>query len=340
MKKNIIIKQDGTQTTFNNVEKIKLKDLEGEAENWVWLEGTALNPLVATANGTYIAADDGYYGYSTVTAKGVGATVFRAKAVTQLNGQALTPGNEYVLQKDASTGQVSAELLPSQLRITQNPTKTQYADGETINLAGIALYAKAADGTTWEDSQHQGGLISVSDIDFTPHIAQADKIRGDVATDGTNTVYYKKKNSARISTNSDFEEYEATDAQGTVYAFCAQSHITSENKIKKGIYIVSPESFVAEVNINGRTYHIDPGSFEYGGNTVYFIGRLAYESKDVKSQNAPVNTGTDLNVAYLAWLACYGTRSGEDQQDIILSWERPADKKTLKTILSIEITNQ
>lgn len=104
MVKNAIIKIDGVSTVFTAIEKIRTKSLfAGGYETWLWDDGTQLTELHASANEEHDAEDDGYYGYSVAIVSGIGVAEFVAKEGDKVDGQTLTPGKTYRVEKDSET---------------------------------------------------------------------------------------------------------------------------------------------------------------------------------------------------------------------------------------------
>lgn len=88
--------------------------------------------------------------------------------VTGTNGvSGINPndGNEYHVTKDPNTGELTFTKIPSSIRVTKEPDKTSYANGETINTAGIVVHGYFKDGTDY-------GTIQNSELRFEPLVAQ------------------------------------------------------------------------------------------------------------------------------------------------------------------------
>ena len=64
-------------------------------------------------------------------------------------------------------GSVAVTNLPSSIEIITQPTKTVYEDGETIDITGMVVVAKNADGTTWTSAQYPNGHIPLQEISIS-----------------------------------------------------------------------------------------------------------------------------------------------------------------------------
>lgn len=165
MSKNIVIQEGGLskQMTAN---KLKTNLVGGGTCLWVPEDETKLGIKIITENGTYKASDDGYYGYSEVTVSGIGS-------VTGTDGDGdeatVTPGTD---------GELVITKIPSYIIVDVPPTKTTYADGETIDFTGIVVKAFLKSGEPWSDSSHPDGIIPISELMFPVTTANADDVSG------------------------------------------------------------------------------------------------------------------------------------------------------------------
>lgn len=68
MSKDIIIQKNGVDQELDGVTKISTPEYDGFACTWVPEDERQLTEKVVTENGEYSAAEDGFWGYSRVTA--------------------------------------------------------------------------------------------------------------------------------------------------------------------------------------------------------------------------------------------------------------------------------
>ena len=110
MSKNITIQEGGVGKAMT-ADKLKT-DLQGGGTClWVPEDETRLTTKYITENGTYKAADDGYYGYSEVIVSGQGTA-------TGTDGD----GDEAVAYTDPGTGELVVDKVPSSIKVITLPT--------------------------------------------------------------------------------------------------------------------------------------------------------------------------------------------------------------------------
>lgn len=153
MAKNIIVETDGNSVSYNGVKKIQTHDVQGNNTIWIPMDETRLAQKTVKKNKTYIAANDGYYGYSQVKVK-VGGKVTGIKA---------DDSKPYAVDVDDAGNLVYTEL-PVSISIITNPTKTAYTSGEPIDMTGAVVKAYLTGGTEW-------GIVPVDELYTTPAVA-------------------------------------------------------------------------------------------------------------------------------------------------------------------------
>ena len=207
MSKNITISEGTQAKNFNNIHKLRTNLIGGGTQYWVPEDEAGdyakLSEKSITANGTYTASDENKDGYSKVivnvpapeidlitkriTANGTyiatdeGVDGYNQVIVTGIgNAVGVDPSdqggdeNEYYIHQNSECNVIEKTPLPSFLRIVTYPTKTQYNDGELIDISGIVVQAFMRDGTIWEDAAHPGGIIPTSELAHLPYRAHID----------------------------------------------------------------------------------------------------------------------------------------------------------------------
>ena len=135
MSKNITIQEGGIGRQLT-VDKLKTNIVGGGTCLWVPEDETRLGTKHITEDGTYIASEDGYYGYSEVTVTGIGT----------VTGRDPDTGEDVEVHRDPDTGDIVSSAIPTEIRIVTPPTKTEYNVGEPINMAGAVIKAYSSTG--------------------------------------------------------------------------------------------------------------------------------------------------------------------------------------------------
>lgn len=159
MAQRAIIGINGELTPFEaSLDKIRTLGIGASSVTWVPDADTRCTSLRVTANGTYKAADRGDYGYNYITVSVPG---------TSVTGRDPDTGEEVQVSVDPETGNIVETVLPVEIRVTTPPTKTTYADGETIDYSGIVVHAYSATGADM-------GKVPFSELVFPVTTADAD----------------------------------------------------------------------------------------------------------------------------------------------------------------------
>ena len=151
MSKNITIQEGGTAKQMT-VEKLRTNLVGGGSCLWVPEDTVTLGRKTITENGTFVAADDGLYGYARVTVRGVG----RANGTDRDGDDASTTTD--------SGGALVTKKLPSRLVVDTPPTLNAYADGALIDFSGMVVRACLRSGGVWSDQAHPNGVIPLNEL--------------------------------------------------------------------------------------------------------------------------------------------------------------------------------
>jgi hypothetical protein len=92
---------------------------------------------------------------------------------------------------------IQEDELPASIEIVTPPNKLEYQDGERIDLTGMVVTAKKADGSTWTSAKYPNGHIPLGELRIDPLVAtveEAIKRRiypslNVLSADGYNTVH-------------------------------------------------------------------------------------------------------------------------------------------------------
>ena len=153
MSKNITIQQDGVAVPITGAEELRTADSGGGSITWIPEDETALGTLTASGNGTYVASENGVYGYSVVVVNVPANSV----AGTDIDG------NDYLVTVD-NAGYLVETLIPSRIAVTTQPTKTSYSEGEAIDFSGLVVKAYDGNGNVFDTTDYPGGVVPVAEL--------------------------------------------------------------------------------------------------------------------------------------------------------------------------------
>ena len=339
MSKNISIAEGGVARQFTN-DKLKINLVGGGTEYYVPESGVQLTTKSVTANGTYTAAADDKYGFSqfSVNVRGgngsadshgkpTGGDIKPGGAGSAVVGTDPETGNDVVVGVDED-GQLVNTPLPSSIVLVTPPTKTDYNDGETIDLSGAVVVAKMADGTTWTDADHPNGHVSC-----TPEPAVASGSGG-----GGNLLhpiayiedYTVGRWPPEYTGVMESEWYvpgfrcfacEFEDGSHTGYAVSSQQ--------PSGAYAVNHYG-----DGSSQTFPLSATEKIVNGVPVYVIYGSILPAYIPYTTTTPMAHGEPND--YDFWSVVYS--GGSAAQTITLNWARPVDEKVLSTTMQIEIT--
>lgn len=329
MSKDITIQEGGIakQLTAN---KLRTALVGGGDCLWVPEDEVQVGEKIIDENGTYLAADDGLYGYSQVTVRGVGQ-------VTGKDGA----GNDAMAYVDPDTGQIMIDELPSELRVITPPTNPYgvYTDGQLITKDGMVVGGYFETGGEW-------GTVPNNEITLDPTNADYSKtsgIRSSEYSEFGQGPWPQPVNSCIGRTTAGQEsggeyypEYITVESPGyiairainqTSYSVIWCSSSSGTGRI--GTQIGTPWPQWNNVYLSN--------TYTHDGKTVYYGTRtLGYESAGgLNGMNSTVE-GSDLDDAKAAWVVVYGTETQvANAQTINVSWPRPGDGRVLETTFEI-----
>lgn len=127
------IDEGGTQRTFTQVGKLSTNLQGGGVCYWVPEDERELGSKSINQNGSYVAEQDGLYGYDEVT-----VNIPNAGGVT---GKDPVTGEDVTVTVDPETGELEETIVPYAIQIEQLPTQLIYTEGQTIDYTGIIVGA-------------------------------------------------------------------------------------------------------------------------------------------------------------------------------------------------------
>ena len=150
MSKNTVIQEGGTPLNFS-ADELRTHQVGGGHINWVPKDLCRLTTKTITKDGTYMASNDGYYGYSQVSVSGIGRATGKK-------------GNdEYTVTTE--DGILVETKIPSNIQVTTRPTITTYGDGAYIDFSGIVV-------TAYDGSGNSMGVIPFVELQFPITVAR------------------------------------------------------------------------------------------------------------------------------------------------------------------------
>lgn len=340
MSKNISV-QEGSIGKQLTVDKLKTNLVGGGSCLWVPEDEINLGTKSVSENGTYVASDDGYYGYSQFTVSGVGT----------VTGRDPTTGDEKQVSVDPETGDLVETVLPSEIRVITPPTNPSgtYIAGQTITKDGMVVKAYDANGAFMQN-------VPVGEITINPTVAVYDPATStDGWSDGTSEDTgetappqpIRYSNIVRIVRDTAIEHKEI---------IIRAPHVTAWRGGTNGnrIYIVyaSSSTFTATVttitqNASGRTETTETNEVRNG--TTYLNKQLYFGGMNIggyTDASMSIDTGHgglygDSDATKIAYIMVYGEHTDTpagSRQAIGVSWPRPGDGKVLETSFTINVT--
>lgn len=356
MSKNITIQEGGIGKQFT-ADKLRTNLVGGGTCLWVPEDEVRLTQKHITENGTYLAEDDEYYGYSKVTVNvpgGNGSADSDGKPTGDTSpggsGSAVigtdpTTGNDAIVGVDED-GNLVTTLIPSEIRITTPPNQTEYIDGENISLSGAVVMAYKKDGTVWTNEEYPTGSIPLNELTLEPNKADISQASGNAeATSDLDTspltqpiMLYGQVRHGGYGSAGDLI---FLPTNGAVMA-CWQNNSRGMKGIFAslspgvlGYYVASKSGETRQYNAPDDSNH----SYTYNGKTVYFV-RYSW-SWYINESDGPFepeipNMG-DPDTKNVAWTIVHGSVTPASLQEILVKWDQPSNGRMLETAFSIVV---
>lgn len=323
MSKDITIQEGGTARTFTGVTKLKTAQAGGGSVYWVPEGETQLGHKSISADGTYYAADDGYYGFEYVVVNGITGKDPNAD-----------DDDDHNITVDPNTGDLVNTRLPASIAITTLPSKTGYVDGETIDLTGIVVKAYYEDGTEWgtvpasalSPDPAAADIGSVTDEKYATssldtNWEQPIPINGDVQLGSGTYATYVKMGAGAVN----LIVFAPPDASGSTREFVFVSK--SAGATVRIYQPDAPAGIDTTITLN-RTVTID-------GKTAYYYRETLVNRGAAVPSVTPSRGAPDENTI---WTAVWGTIT-DIGQPITVNWPRTGDGKVLSDTFMIQVTD-
>lgn len=168
MGKRVVIKTDGVEHIYNNVEKIKTKTKGDKTVTWVPEDEFPTANKSVSKNGVYKASKEGLVGYRNFTVNN------KKPSVTGRDSGGRTTAFDV-----AATGYITSMILPDSIVLSWDyDFKMTYKEGEMINLTGLTVIAMSKN-DRWQDvedsplipEQYHGSIVPLDEIEIEPAYA-------------------------------------------------------------------------------------------------------------------------------------------------------------------------
>lgn len=316
MSKNIVIQEGGVGFQFT-ADKLNTKLVEGGTCLWGLQEETVLTTKTIKKDGTYKASDDGYYGYSQVSVKGVGKAIGK-------DGD----GDKAQARTDPTTGNLVIEKIPAAIEVTTLPNTTTYTNNQVIDYSGMVVKMKKSNGSVFTDSAHPNGILQQNELMLPMTIASNDNADcfdvvplidiGDVDLRVGTTVILSKDDTVHFWS----APYVTVFIQGG-------------NAIKIGASDVSGDKLVYEHD--GRTSNYSMYPYTRDGYTVYYASNTGNWGSTPPDSNFH-SDGTYTNIKDVAWNMVYGSKIA-GRVEVPVEWTSTYDGEVLATKFPISVVN-
>ncbi len=248
------------------------------------------------------------------------------------------------------------ENLPDEIRIISPPYKTEYRDGEKIDLSG-AIVGAYKNGYIWTSTKYPNGHIPLGELIVSPLIA-TDANMPFVENEGyytqTTTYYYNRNYEPdRIVTTTYTEEFKRKTygprlPEESPFIIFSDRYPMVWERDNQGNPVVTVHArsiwYASDHAVwNDHIYTQDGKTVHYGGPysggldecTVLDSTKNHYISIQYET-NIPVAINHDsvedpIEVDKFAWNAIFG----ENGEEITISWARPDDHQILTTSFNV-----
>ena len=327
--RNIKIAEGGLDRAFGPVSRLNVFDQNGGIETFVLEADTTLTTKNIDVNGTYVAADDDAYGYSSVT-------VNCSQEADNIAGKK-PDGKGYVVEVDED-GNIVETQVPEYIQVTQAPLRITYSNGDRINIQGIEVTAYNDDGSVW-------GTVPFDEITIDPATAIYDE-SSDAAwyTSPLDTSPVSQPIAGRMYASvSGAPSFPLREIHADHPMACIENTSVPAETSNYKYYCIIPTDTEASI-VGYYTNHLNDGttqsfdiqansSYTYDNKTVYYAvngGNSYFTSGEGFTQVAGGYPDDSIKLREIAWSMLYGERIGSgSMQDITVQWARPADGEVL-----------
>lgn len=340
MSKDITIQEGGVAKQLT-VERLRTNLVGGGTCLWVPEDEVALGQKNINEDGIYVAADDGLYGYSHVMVHGIGAAAGKVPSGTTL--PTVNDGNEYGVVKN-NNGNLEFQKLPSSIRVTTPPTKTEYIDGETIDFTGMVV-------TSYDANGESMGVVPFNELILPDTVADISAIGvgeyveiDDPIYDGD--TYTGKVEGIKMSKNAHIEVGTCDGSPVYIDPSADDLFLTIFNRNNKWYIIgacTQENGFWVRTGNHGVGHSADHVFWHKGKAAYFWYGWFSDGWDNAVTPNGVIPETTIDSLTYeIGWLMLYGSEDGSiihrTGQKIRVQWHRPVDYKMLETSFGVTVT--
>lgn len=167
MSKNPTVLEGGIARVFSGIRKLFTRQSgSDDMITWVPESDRQLGTKYITQNGVYLASDDGYYAFSSVTVS--------VPTNTGVTGEG-EDGEQHYVAPDPDTGELVDEVIPSSIVVETPPTNQYgiYKDGQAIEKDGMVVKAYLASGELYTGLPD--GIVPNEQITLVPATSAYDE---------------------------------------------------------------------------------------------------------------------------------------------------------------------
>ena len=225
---------------------------------------------------------------------------------------------------------ITEELLADHIEIVTLPLKLEYEDGETINIFGMRVVPKNADGSTWTNSKYFRGNIPLQELIVSP-------LNADISQTSSN-----KQATSDIPQIQQYVPFEFSNKVTGYFWSYGQKHDWEINAAPYTAVVGHQDRDGQYTRIVKASKNNPTGTssqYTYKGKTVYYeSGYQANYSEGVNPVIMGISyTDSSFDDA-LAWTMIWGDII-EGGQIITVTWLRYGDKEPLSATFEIEVTD-
>ena len=336
MSKLVSIIEGQSSKQFNNAEYLRTSLQGGGYCDWVPEDERNLKTKSVTKNGTYQASADSAFGFSEFT-----VNVPKKDSVTGKKPN----GNSATVSKD-DNGYLKEDGVPDYIRITTNPNKMSYDNGESISMTGAVITGYNADGTVWgnvplsevtteptkatrssdTDIWQSGDGINAKLITYVPVTYQYvdyPEVHGEgYAAIGSTGIRNIDGVDCTVALGSPYGAATlfVTIYNGGLYAMLLSGNTTFDQYLyNDGTQEVGYGKYIGWVVGGGAAYHTTYNEWTSGPWEAFFYNTFP------RSTRKPTGGASDMHKV-------------PESQTVTVKWNRPGDSKELTTSFSISVT--
>lgn len=341
--KNIGISEKQEIKKFGGTRYLRTNLVGGGTCDWVDEDDVETKTLYVSKKGTYIARNDGVYGYDEVVVSGQDKVIGK-------DGN----GNDIEIITDED-GNLRETDLPSEIRIKGLPARTVYKEGEAINLVGINVKAYRANGTLWTSNNYplqpyyERGEVPAIELVPEPKIATGGSgiVMWTTPLDDRSEFYratggqfsFSKMNSSTIIHGNTSRRYWTLYEGENVFMMRHYSPIQLGNYYDY-IHLCSPNEFAVE-------YHGEYGTEIHHLAKEHITGYAYKRIQSIVNSNSFLPAETYMEEeqgGYSRFIRCsdmitFGMGLPPDSDETItVKWARPEDGKILEATFDIAVS--